>query len=106
MLAFVNDRYNTLGLKRLMNLSTFPELEDFRRDSLDNASMLNRYIIDVSSCLVYQKVLRHLANNILTVTVFGFLLLGLCLRYEFAVILNSAEQRKEVVQVGFLQSSF
>ncbi|KZS03961.1 Centromere protein I [Daphnia magna] len=61
-------KYNTLGLKPLMNLSTFPELEDFRRDSLDNASMLNRYIIDVSSCLVYQKAFVSDTNSLLSLT--------------------------------------
>ncbi len=39
-----------------MAMSTLPELEEFLRDSLEDASMLNRYVIDTSSCLIYQKV--------------------------------------------------
>ncbi|XP_057380549.1 uncharacterized protein LOC130702935 [Daphnia carinata] len=61
-------KYSTLGLKPLMAMSTFPELEEFRRDSLDNASMLNRYVIDTSSCLVYQKAFVPDTNSLLSLT--------------------------------------
>lgn len=54
-------RYSELGRKQLIAMSTFPELEEFLRDSLEDASMLNRFVIDTSSCLVYQKVLLGFA---------------------------------------------
>lgn len=49
-------RYNELGRKQLLAMSPIPELKEFLRDSLEDASMLNRYVIDTSSCLIYQKV--------------------------------------------------
>lgn len=38
-----------------MDMSTHPELEEFLKDALDNASILNRYVFDASNCLIYQK---------------------------------------------------
>jgi hypothetical protein len=32
------------------------ELTDFLQESLQDASLLNRYVADTSSCLIYQKV--------------------------------------------------
>lgn len=37
-------------------MSTHHELEEFLKDALDNASILSRYVLDVSNCLIYQKV--------------------------------------------------
>lgn len=57
-LTFVHlfGRYSQLGRKQLMSMSPVPELEEFHRDSLENASLLNRYVTDISNCLVYEKV--------------------------------------------------
>lgn len=49
-------RCSELGRKQLLAMSPIPELKEFLRDSLEDASMLNRYVIDTSSCLIYQKV--------------------------------------------------
>lgn len=53
---FKTSRFKETGLRQLMDMSTITELEDFHRDSLNDASMLNRYIRDTSNCLIYQKV--------------------------------------------------
>ena len=39
-----------------MAFSTLPDLEDFLQSSLEDAAILNRYVFDTSSCLVYATV--------------------------------------------------
>lgn len=39
-----------------MSMSVLPELQEFQQDAQENASMLNRYCRDTSSCLISQKV--------------------------------------------------
>ena len=42
------------------------ELEEFRQDAVQNASMLNRYITDTSNCLVYRKAFDSDSSSMLT----------------------------------------
>ncbi|XP_057379734.1 uncharacterized protein LOC130702084 [Daphnia carinata] len=57
LLCILFCKFKENGLTHLMTISTIPELKDFHKASLDDASMLSRYIIDISNCLIYQKAL-------------------------------------------------
>ncbi|KAI9558051.1 hypothetical protein GHT06_014804 [Daphnia sinensis] len=57
LLCMLFCKFKEKGLSYLMTMSTIPELKDFHKASLDDASMLNRYIVDMSNCLIYQKAL-------------------------------------------------
>lgn len=55
-IVFPVARYRKLGRDQLMGMSVLPELEEFLQDAQENATMLNRYCHDTSSCLINQKV--------------------------------------------------
>jgi len=39
-----------------MGMTVIEELQEFLQDAQENATLLNRYIRDVSSCLINEKV--------------------------------------------------
>lgn len=66
LLCMLFCKFKENALRYLMTMSTIPELKDFHKASLDDASMLNRYIIDVSNCLIYQKAFVPAPDSLLS----------------------------------------
>ncbi|EFX69734.1 hypothetical protein DAPPUDRAFT_300700 [Daphnia pulex] len=58
-------KYGELGRNQLIAMSILPELGEFRQDSLEDAAILNRYIIDISRCLIYHKAFALGGNSML-----------------------------------------
>nr|CAH0102881.1 unnamed protein product [Daphnia galeata] len=57
-------KFKESGLSQLIAKTTLVELTDFLQESLQDASLLNRYVADTSSCLIYQKAFH--GNSLLS----------------------------------------
>lgn len=55
-------RYTKLGKDELMGMTVIQELQEFLQDAQENATLLNRYIRDVSSCLINEKVAVYIKD--------------------------------------------
>lgn len=85
-------------------MSPIPQLEEFLTDSLEDASLLNRYVTDTSSCLVYQTVLSF-------AVVLNYKLTH-CLNQAFDLEGNSLlarvphNNRKKLAELGAYKAAF
>ena len=58
-------RYRTKGTDELLDTDVAKDLEEFRLDAMQNASMLSRYVADVSNCLVYRRAFEPHSESLL-----------------------------------------